>query len=58
MAEKVSHSETEDRPPCPTAVEGHNPSEIKNDVAKPRINGGLQAWLSVLALFCIFVNSW
>ena len=25
---------------------------------KRRINGGLDAWLSVLAGFCVFVNSW
>jgi hypothetical protein len=24
----------------------------------PVPNGGLQAWLSVLAGFCVFVNSW
>lgn len=29
-----------------------------NEIAKPKINGGLQAWLAVLALFCVFVNSW
>lgn len=29
-----------------------------NEIAKPKINGGLQAWLAVIALFCVFVNSW
>ncbi|KAJ5923395.1 hypothetical protein N7454_008640 [Penicillium verhagenii] len=29
-----------------------------NELAKPKINGGLQAWLAVVALFCVFVNSW
>ncbi|RHZ67337.1 putative MFS monocarboxylate transporter [Aspergillus thermomutatus] len=33
------------------AVEGAEP-------VKPVPNGGLQAWLSVLAGFCVFVNSW
>lgn len=53
MSEKVSLPDTHDAPP--TATEG---PELNNDVAKPRVNGGLQAWLTVLALFCVFVNSW
>ncbi|KAJ6095889.1 hypothetical protein N7486_006635 [Penicillium sp. IBT 16267x] len=29
-----------------------------NEIAKPKIDGGLQAWLAVVALFCVFINSW
>lgn len=28
------------------------------DLPKKRLDGGLDAWLSVLAGFCVFVNSW
>ncbi|KAJ5613024.1 hypothetical protein N7510_006218 [Penicillium lagena] len=28
------------------------------EAAPKRLNGGLEAWLSVLACFCVFVNSW
>ncbi|KAJ5720398.1 uncharacterized protein N7483_008332 [Penicillium malachiteum] len=33
-------------------------SERNDEVSKPRINGGMQAWMTVVALFCVFVNSW
>lgn len=52
MAEKVSLPDTDTRDAPPTTT------EVNTDVAKPRVNGGLQAWLTVLALFCVFVNSW
>lgn len=33
-------------------------SDLEENDSKPEINGGLEAWLTVLALFCVFVNSW
>lgn len=42
--------ETVPRPPAESSSE--------DEASKPRINGGLEAWLTVLALFCVFVNSW
>lgn len=45
----------------PAANLGNNPVPMVQDEhehPKRRINGGLDAWLSVLAGFCIFVNSW
>jgi hypothetical protein len=32
--------------------------EIEDEIPRKRINGGLDAWLGVLAGFCVFVNSW
>lgn len=58
MSEKESLPETEDAQPRSTPEEANRTAEIKDDVAKIKINGGLQAWLSVLCLFCIFVNTW
>lgn len=31
---------------------------LGDDGHKRRVDGGTQAWLTVLAGFCIFVNSW
>ncbi|KAJ5173304.1 hypothetical protein N7492_005897 [Penicillium capsulatum] len=42
-------------------LDGNNaqPAESPDDDdSKPRINGGLEVWLTVVALFCVFVNSW
>ena len=46
-------------------AEPHSPSgnlvldnERANEQPKKRVNGGLDAWLNVLAGFCVFVNSW
>lgn len=36
----------------------HNNEGTETGLPKKRLNGGLDAWLSVLAGFCIFVNSW
>jgi hypothetical protein len=36
---------------------GQNAAEVV-EPGTPVPNGGLQAWLSVLAGFCVFVNSW
>lgn len=33
-------------------------NERENEQPKKRVNGGLDAWLNVLAGFCVFVNSW
>lgn len=60
MTEKVSLPEIENGssdPPAVTTVDGATPTEL-TDAAKHRVNGGPQAWLSVLALFCVFINSW
>lgn len=27
-------------------------------IVKHKINGGLHAWMNVVALFCVFVNTW
>lgn len=37
-----------------------NPPEQLENAAqeRPAPNGGLEGWLSVLAGFCVFVNSW
>lgn len=58
MIEKGSLPETEN--PCsePTTAESARPTEFKNDATNIKVNGGLKAWLSVLALFCVFINSW
>lgn len=53
MGEKTDVSEDEQSP-----VERQRISGLNDDCAKPIPNGGLQAWLSVLAGFCVFVNSW
>lgn len=37
--------------------QGQDAVEVVEPVA-PVPNGGFQAWLSVLAGFCVFVNSW
>lgn len=50
--------ETEDAQPQSTPDEVNRSPELEGDDAKQKVNGGLQAWLSVLGLFCIFVNSW
>jgi hypothetical protein len=37
------------------------PVQVEQDAVEavaPVPNGGLHAWLSVLAGFCVFVNSW
>lgn len=58
MTEKESHPETEDGQPQSTLEDPNRPAEFKEDGPQFRVNGGVQAWLSVLGLFCIFVNSW
>jgi hypothetical protein len=35
-----------------------NEHETENELARKQINGGLDAWLNVVAGFCIFANSW
>ncbi|KAJ5129486.1 uncharacterized protein N7515_005525 [Penicillium bovifimosum] len=42
--------------PHPTPADSNNGKEY--DIHKRRINGGLDAWLGVVAGFCVFVNSW
>jgi hypothetical protein len=45
--------------PHPTPVSNLSNKDGKEyDIHKRRINGGLDAWLGVLAGFCVFVNSW
>lgn len=53
MTEKTSCVEDEQ-----PSVARQSSSELNDDHVKPIQNGGLQAWLSVLAGFCVFVNSW
>ncbi|CAG7959711.1 unnamed protein product [Penicillium salamii] len=40
------------------APKRENEQATEPELPKKRINGGLDAWLSVLAGFCVFVNSW
>lgn len=58
MAEKATLPDTEHNHGTQSAVAGRQIPRPDDALSKPRINGGLQAWLSVLALFCVFVNSW
>ncbi|KAJ5665816.1 Major facilitator superfamily domain general substrate transporter [Penicillium maclennaniae] len=53
MAEKNSCCEDEQ-----PSVTHQRTSELSDVHVKPISNGGLQAWLGVLAGFCVFVNSW
>jgi hypothetical protein len=59
MAEK-REVDTAQPPLSPTLGDNSPPSNDMNepDAPKKRLNGGLEAWLSVLAGFCVFVNSW
>lgn len=41
-----------------TVADQNQSSQLNDDGAKRRINGGTLAWLNVLAGFCVFVNSW
>ncbi|KAJ5669787.1 hypothetical protein N7462_010857 [Penicillium macrosclerotiorum] len=62
MTEKATLSDPENEPDgtptIPNGTEGTPASKLESDVEKPRVNGGLIAWLNVLAGFCVFVNSW
>lgn len=40
------------------AAENEHEHEHEHEQPKKRINGGLDAWLNVLAGFCVFVKSW
>lgn len=53
MAEKTTSENFDQR-------QGTVPTDqsLNDGVVKPKINGGLQAWMTVVALFCVFVNSW
>ncbi|KAJ6072818.1 hypothetical protein N7467_010903 [Penicillium canescens] len=49
------------QPPLNPTLGDNSPSNNEGtepDLPKKRLNGGLDAWLSVLAGFCVFVNSW
>lgn len=39
-------------------IVGDLPEQDREHDLPKRVNGGLNAWLTVLAGFCIFVNSW
>jgi hypothetical protein len=62
MAEKATFPEPEyeadNVQPESTVANSNQPSQLSDDGAKRRINGGTLAWLNVLAGFCVFVNSW
>lgn len=58
MTEKEAHPGTDDALPHSIPDEVSRSAEFKEDGPELKVNGGLQAWLSVLGLFCIFVNSW
>ncbi|KAF9889806.1 hypothetical protein FE257_006896 [Aspergillus nanangensis] len=46
-------------PEDPSSVEYPPPQQLEDAVQEKKLpNGGLEGWLSVLAGFCIFVNSW
>jgi hypothetical protein len=49
------------QPPLDLTLGDNSPSNNEGtepDLPKKRLDGGLDAWLSVLAGFCVFVNSW
>ncbi|KAJ5387890.1 hypothetical protein N7509_010431 [Penicillium cosmopolitanum] len=61
MTEKATlpNIEQDHGTPSPEKVAANRaPQSEDGDFCKPKINGGLQAWLNVVALFCVFVNSW
>ena len=62
MTEKTSPPNAEQQEnyatQLPATVSGNEVPPQVDTLSKPRLNGGLQAWLTVLALFCVFVNSW
>jgi len=49
-----------DQQPSTATLDNSAPDiEYENEeLPRKKVNGGLDAWLSVLAGFCIFVNSW
>ncbi|KAJ5273737.1 hypothetical protein N7478_008862 [Penicillium angulare] len=56
MAEKANtehHTNGQQQSPV-----GILPSQRDDGIVKYKINGGLHAWMNVVALFCIFVNTW
>lgn len=57
MAEKVS-SRVENSPQQQFTAPEPKSCTQHHEIAKSENNGGLQAWLAVLALFCVFINSW
>ncbi|OQD61838.1 hypothetical protein PENPOL_c015G04124 [Penicillium polonicum] len=47
------------QPPLPPASGNLAPeNDHEHEQPQKRVNGGLDAWLNVLAGFCVFVNSW
>lgn len=46
------------QPHLPPASGNLAPENHEHEQPKKRVNGGLDAWLNVLAGFCVFVNSW
>lgn len=55
MSSEKIHGAQPHLPPVPGNLTSDN--EHENEPQK-RVNGGLNAWLNVLAGFCVFVNSW
>ncbi|KAB8239082.1 hypothetical protein ETB97_002066 [Aspergillus alliaceus] len=41
-----------------TAAGAEDASPPESTEGKPILNGGMEAWLSVVAAFCVFVNTW
>lgn len=57
-AEKTATSPDQTQPAATLGDNVLQGLESEYELPEKRINGGLHAWLSVLAGFCIFVNSW
>lgn len=58
MTEKTILSEDEHDQRQPAAARSKSSETLNDDVSHQNLNGGLQAWLGVVAGFCVFVNSW
>lgn len=58
MAEKTTLSGDEHDQQRPAAARSKFSETLNDDVSHQNLNGGLQAWLGVVAGFCVFVNSW
>lgn len=46
------------QPHLPPVAGNLTPDNEHENEPQKRVNGGLDAWLNVLAGFCVFVNSW
>lgn len=58
MEKKAKDDDPQQRSPASGNLAPDNGLENDIEIPQKRVNGGLDAWLSVLAGFCVFVNSW